>query len=51
MTTVCGTGGDIRFCGQKQTLMFYDTLIHRTKYQHLIIDFKVLNEIVKMTTF
>ena len=23
MTTVCGTGGDIRFCGQKQTLIIY----------------------------
>jgi len=22
LTTVCGTGGDIRFCGQKQTLIF-----------------------------
>jgi hypothetical protein len=21
LTTVCGTGGDIRFCGQKQTLI------------------------------
>ena len=21
MTTVCGTGGDIRFCGQEQTLI------------------------------
>jgi hypothetical protein len=27
MTTVCGTGGDIRLCGQKQTLFWYQVVI------------------------
>jgi hypothetical protein len=27
MTTVCGTGEDIRFCGQKQTLILHVPMI------------------------
>jgi hypothetical protein len=52
LTTVCGTGGDIRFCWQKQTLIFdsfvnnilcstiliRETPIHLYFYIQIIID-------------
>ena len=27
LTTVCGMGGDIRFCGQKQTLIRFSSVL------------------------
>jgi hypothetical protein len=35
MTTVCGTGGDIRFCGQKQILILISS-------RHLFVHFVLL---------
>jgi len=36
LTTVCGTGGDIRFCGQKQTLILvlFCMVVNPLSYDH-----------------
>jgi hypothetical protein len=36
MTTVCGMGGDIRFCGQKQTLILISS---RHLFVHFVLPF------------
>jgi hypothetical protein len=38
MTTVCGTGGDIRFCGQKQTLILISSC---HLFVHFVLHFRL----------
>jgi len=44
LTTVCGTGGDIRFCGQKQTLILY--IYSTTVFYQTIVEFVLMLSMV-----